>query len=294
MSDLYPFASHYLDLDGGSMHYVDEGDGEVVLMVHGNPTWSFYYRNLISSLRPRFRTVAPDHIGCGRSSKPDDDHYNYTLASRVDDLDKLVSHLDLDRITLVVHDWGGMIGMTWAVRNADKIARLVVLNTAVFHLPGGKKFPPTLRMARSPLGALMVRGCNAFVRGAVRYCVTRRPMDRRVKAGYIEPYASWADRIAVHRFVQDIPLRPDDQAYDVVSDTAANLKGLRAKPMMICWGMKDFVFDHHFLAEWARRFPDAAVHRFEDCGHFVLEDANEEILELVHRFIGEHPVEDKA
>jgi len=286
VSELYPFAPHWLDVDGNRMHYVDEGEGAPVLMVHGNPSWSFYYRDLIKALSGSHRVIAPDHIGCGRSDKPDDAGYDYTMASRVADLGRLVEHLGLRRITLVVHDWGGMIGMAWAVRHPDLITRLVVLNTAAFHLPIGKRFPAALALARSPgLGAALVRGGNAFVLGAIRLCVTRRPMSPAVAAGYAEPYDSWRHRIAVHRFVQDIPLRTADRAYGLVSGTADALERLRDKPMLIGWGMRDFVFDHHFLAEWERRFPAARVHRFEDCGHYVLEDAAAELVPIVREFV---------
>ncbi len=149
MSGLYPFTPHYIEIGGRSaatgassgaghrMHYVDEGQGDPVLMVHGNPSWSFYYRDLISALRASHRVIAPDHIGCGRSDKPNDDRYDYTLSTRVADLGTLIDSLDLRAITLVVHDWGGMIGMAWAVQNRDRIARLVVMNSAAFPLPLG-------------------------------------------------------------------------------------------------------------------------------------------------------------
>ena len=286
MSALYPFSPNHFDLDGYRMHYVDEGQGSPVLMVHGNPSWSFYYRDLVKDLRRDHRAIAVDHIGCGRSDKPDDDRYDYTLESRVNDLERLVEHLGLSNITLVVHDWGGMIGMAWAVRHPELISRIVILNTAAFPKPATKRFPPTIMLARAPgLGAALVRGGNAFARGAVRFCVTRRPMTPEIAAGYLEPYDSWDNRIAVHRFVQDIPLRASDRSYAVLSRTAEGLEGLAQKPMLVCWGMKDFVFDHHFLAEWRRRFPRADVHEFPDCGHYVLEDATEEIVALVRGFV---------
>ncbi len=295
MSALFPFTPHYLDIGGQRMHYVDEGEGEVVLMLHGNPSWSFLYRDLIRELKPDHRAVAPDHIGCGRSDKPDDGAYEYTLASRVADVSRLVDELDLRNITLVVHDWGGMIGMAWATRHADRVARLVVLNTAAFPLPPDKRFPGALTLARIPgFGALLVRGANAFSRGAVRHCVTRKAMSDEVAAGYLEPYDSWAHRIAIHRFVQDIPLGAGDRAYEIMQKTADELGRLVDIPLLLCWGMKDFVFDRHFLDEWQRRFPAAEVHRFPDCGHYVLEDAGEEIVPLVRRFLEAHPLEASA
>jgi len=285
---LYPFNTAVLDRGGHRYHYVDEGpkDGPVVLMVHGNPTWSFYWRNLISALKETHRVIAPDHIGCGRSDKPSEEEYEYTLRSRIDDLGALVEHLGLQDITLVVHDWGGGIGFGWAVDHVEQIKQMVVLNTAAFHLPSGKTFPAALTLARIPgLGGLLVRGANAFVRGANRFCVTKRPMSDEVAAGYLEPYQSWSDRVAVHRFVTDIPLHPRDQAFSAIEATQNGLSRLSGKPMFIGWGLKDFVFDRHFLAEWERRFPEAQVHRYDDCGHYILEDATEDLVPKITAFI---------
>jgi haloalkane dehalogenase len=287
MQDLYPFQGKTLSIGGFRLHCLDEGSGPPVVMLHGNPTWSFYYRNLVLALRDTHRTIVPDHIGMGLSEKPPTDRYPYTLARRVEDLDRLLEQLEVrEPVTLIVHDWGGMIGLTWAVRHPERVARLVVLNTGAFHLPAPKALPWQLRLVRNtPLGSLLVRGLNAFCRGAVRTCCTRRPMPADVRAGYLRPYDSWANRVAVLRFVQDIPLKADDPGYDVVTATQDGLARLRDVPMLICWGMRDFVFDQHFLAEWERRFPAAEVHRFADAGHYVLEDAAEEIIPLVRQFV---------
>jgi len=261
-------------------------------MVHGNPTWSFYFRRLAAALSPTHRVIVPDHVGCGLSDKPDDSKYDYTLKSRVDDLEALLDHLGIrTRITLVLHDWGGMIGMAYATRHPERIRRLVILNTAAFHLPTTKSLPWTLRACRNPLiGAPLVRGLNAFSRAAIRLCPTRRSLPAAVRAAYLAPYDSWRHRVAVLRFVQDIPLRPGDRAYDIVSDVEANLEKFRKTPMLICWGAKDFVFDAHFLSEWVRRFPDAEVHKFSDAGHYILEDAHEQIVPLVTGFLEAHPI----
>ena len=283
---LYPFESNWLDVGGLRYHYLDEGRGEPVVAVHGNPTWSFYYRDLVKELRGGFRVVVPDHIGCGLSDKPGDEAYDYTLARRIDDLSTLLDHLELDGVNLVVHDWGGMIGLAWAVRNPERVRRLVILNTAAFPLPKDKAFPWQLWLVRNtPVGAFLVRGFNAFSRGAVHLATTRKRLSKEVRDGYCAPYASWGDRIATLRFVQDIPLKPSDPGYDIVSDTHARLDLFADRPVLVCWGDRDFVFDHHFLAEWERLYPQAEVHRFPDCGHYILEDASEEVLPLVHQFL---------
>jgi haloalkane dehalogenase len=261
-------------------------------MLHGNPSWSFYYRRLVEALRGSYRTIVPDHIGCGRSEKPDDARYDYTLARRVDDLEALLDHLGVEGgVTLVLHDWGGMIGMAYAARHPGRIARVVVLNTAAFHLPASKPLPWALRVCRdTPLGPVLVRGLNAFCRGAARVGCKRRPMPRGVRAAYLAPYDSWAHRIAVLRFVQDIPLGPGDRGFDLVTEVQSRLHELAGVPMLIAWGMKDFVFDAHFLDEWVRRFPAAEVHRFDEAGHYVLEDEAERIIPLVRAFLAAHPV----
>lgn len=287
MKDLYPFTGQFLDRDGLRYHYLDEGSGEPVVMLHGNPTWSFYYRNLVQALSGSYRTIVPDHIGCGLSDKPGDDRYDYTLKSRVDDLERLLDHLGLDTgITLVVHDWGGMIGMAYASRHPERIRRLVVLNTGAFHLPKTKRFPLALRICRdSELNTFLVRGLNLFSGVASVIGCKRKPMNARLRQAYRAPYNTWEHRIATLRFVQDIPLRPGDRAYDIVSEVEAGLHRFRKLPMLICWGELDFVFDRHFLAEWRRHFPEAEVHSFPDCGHYILEDAAEEVIPLIKDFL---------
>lgn len=287
----HPGRDLVLGASGLHYHYLDEGPGQgqgaPVVMLHGNPSWSFYYRNLVEALRDDYRVIVPDHIGCGFSDKPGDDRYEYTLTRRVDDLEALLDHLGVDRdITLVVHDWGGMIGFAYATRHPERIARLVVLNTAAFHLPASKPFPWPLWVCRnSPVGAFMVRGLNGFCRAAAAVGCKHHRMPRALRAAYLAPYDSWQNRIAIHRFVQDIPLRPGDRAYEEVRRVQERLALLQGVPMFLGWGMKDFVFDRHFLDEWVRRFPSAEVHRFPDAGHYILEDEAEALIPRIRGFL---------
>ncbi len=281
-------SSKRFDRGGGiRMHWVDEGEGDPVVMVHGNPTWSFYYRSLVAALRDRRRCIVPDHVGMGLSDKPGDGEYAYTLKTRVDDLEALLEHAGArERVTLVVHDWGGMIGMAWAARHPERVARLVVLNTAAFRPPAGKALPRELWWVRNtPLGSLLVRGLNEFVEGSIRRC-TVRPLSAEVAEAYRMPFRSWSERRPVQRFVQDIPLDPGDAAWPTLEATEAALPRFLGIPMLICWGMRDFVFDADYLEEWRRRFPAAAVHRFEDAGHWILEDKPAEVAALVKAFLG--------
>lgn len=288
----YPFASHFLNRDGLKLHYLDEGVGDPVVMLHGNPTWSYYYRNLVAALRDRFRCIVPDHIGCGLSDKPQPPRYDYSLNSRVDDLTALLEHLNVrERVTLVVHDWGGMIGLAWAARNVNAIKRLVILNTAGFHLPKTKRFPFRLWLGRdTKLGAWLIRSRNAFCRHAANVGVKRKPLPPAVREWYLKPYDSWENRIAILKFVQTIPLKPSDPGYDIVSEVEAAVPRFANMPTLICWGMRDFVFDRHFLEEWERRMPYAEIHRFDDCGHYILEDAADEVIPLIQQFMSNEPV----
>ena len=289
---LYPFKSHYMDLNGLKYHYVDEGRGEPVVMVHGNPTWSFYFRDLIKALSGQYRVIAPDHIGCGLSDKPAPSQYNYTLQSRIDDLEQLIQALTgTEKITLILHDWGGMIGMAYALRHPEKISRLVVLNTAAFLAPDAKKIPLRLHQIINyrPLAAVAVLGFNLFSVGAL-YMATHRGLSKEVKYGLRAPYNCWKNRIATLKFVQDIPLAEKDPSYQLVKQIDDQLQVLSKLPMLIFWGEHDFVFDHDYLSEWQRRFPEAEVHRFPDAGHYVLEDVPEKIIPLTQDFLKQHPL----
>lgn len=289
---LYPYTSHYLDLNGFKYHYLDQGEGEPLVMVHGNPTWSFYFRELINNFSPRFRTIVPDHIGCGLSDKPDFDAYGFGLENRVDDLEMLLDHLGVDHnITLILHDWGGMIGMAYAVRHPERIRRLILLNTYAFLPPADYRVPLSGHFIRraGPLAALAILGFNLFSFGAL-YLASRKGLARDVKNGLTAPYNCWNHRIAVLRFVQDIPLSPKDSSYSLAKTVDDKLALFSDTPILICWGENDFVFNHCFLDEWQRRFPNAETHRFSDAGHYVLEDVPEKIVPLIQDFLQRHPL----
>lgn len=277
---LYPFRTARLALPGAAMSYVDEGAGPPALLVHGNPTWSFYYRRLIAALSPAHRVIAPDHVGCGLSAKPQD--YPYTLSTHIENLGRLVDSLELPQLDLVVHDWGGAIGMGWAVRNPERVRRIVVLNTAAFLSP---RLPLRIAVCRYPiLGDLAVRGLNAFAGAAVHMAV-ERPLPPDVARGLLHPYASWADRVAIQRFVRDIPTAPSHPTWAVVDAIDRELPALRERPMLILWGGRDWCFSDHFLQGWLQRFPAARAVRFDDAGHYVLEDAHAAIVPRVVDFL---------
>lgn len=287
--ELYPFASHYHRLAAGhTMHYLDEGapDCPPVVMVHGNPTWSFYYRNLVLGLRDRRRCLVPDHVGMGLSDRPDDSEYDYTLARRVADFGEWLDAVEPTRgIDLVVHDWGGAIGMAWAAAHPERIRRLVILNTWAFTIPDDAALPRSLRFARTPPGAWLIQRFNAFSGLAVRMATASR-LKPAVAQGLVAPYRGSPDRrLATLRFVQDIPLHRSDPAWAVLEQTEQRLDALRGKPVLIGWGAKDFVFDDRVLARWREILPDAEVDYLEQAGHYVLEDAAAHLLPKIATFL---------
>jgi len=285
---LYPFRSHEITVGGFRYHYLDEGVGETLLLVHGNPTWSFYWRELVRALRGRYRVVVPDHIGCGLSEKPGTSDYPYRLKRRIADLGQLIEQLDLRQITLVAHDWGGAIGMGAAVAAPGRFARFVFLNTAAFR---SRRCPWRIRVCRTPLlGRLAVQGLNLFARAALRMAVAQpQRMTAAVRAGLLAPYDRWRHRTAVHQFVLDIPLSRRHPSYETLRGIETGLGQFRRHPMCLIWGMRDWCFTPAFLGRFLEFFPQAEVHRLEHAGHYVIEDAPEEVLASLASFLETHP-----
>jgi haloalkane dehalogenase len=288
LEDEYPFASHLLDVGGALLHYLDEGPraAEPLVFVHGNPTWSFYWRHAVRRFSGAHRCIAPDHVGCGLSDKPAD--YPYVLGRHIGNLERLLDHLALERITLVVHDWGGPIGLGFAGRHPERIARLVITNTAAFPGPA----PLRIRACRTPLlGALAVRGLNAFA-GLATVMAVEDParMTPTVKRGYLAPYHDWATRVATLRFVEDIPLSPHDASWPALLEVERGLARLADKPACLIWGEKDWCFTPAYRRGFQQRLPQARVHRAERAGHYVLEDAREDVLAWIEAFLRDHPL----
>ena len=279
---LYPFASHWLETPAGRVHYVDEGPRDAdtaVICVHGNPTWSFFYRDVVKDLAKQYRVIALDHLGCGLSDKPQ--NFSYRLADHIENLAKLVSTITQPKLHFIVHDWGGPIGLAVAEKFADRVGKLVVMNTAAF--PGPCPF--RIRVCRWPIiGPLLVRGLNGFAGPAV-FMAVEKPLSKEVKLGFLYPYQNWADRVAVLRFVQDIPLEPNHPTAPTLQALEIGLEKLRSKPMLIAWGRRDFCFNLVYLAEWRRRFPQAAVREYPNAGHYLLEDSGPELISVIGEFV---------
>jgi pimeloyl-ACP methyl ester carboxylesterase len=280
---LYPFTPKDFAALSGRMSYVDHGprDGRPVLLLHGNPSWSFLWRDLILKLAAQGRRViAPDHVGMGLSARPD---RFLRLADRIADVEALLSHLGIKEFDLGVHDWGGAIGFGIAGRQPERVGKILVTNTGAFL---SDRIPARIALCRAPLlGRFIVQGLNGFAWPATWMSV-EKPLSPAAKAGFLAPYGSVGVRRAVADFVADIPMEPDHPTRSVLAAVEASLPGLKGKPMLLCWGMRDFCFDETFLKGFIRRFPAAEQQLFPEAGHYVLEDAGEAALGRIGAFFG--------
>lgn len=278
----YPFHPNDFSIDGVKMNYVDEGPHteEVMLCLHGNPTWSFYYRNIIKHFSKKMRVIAPDHIGCGLSDTPQD--YEYRLKNHIENVTKLVLQLGIKNITLVVHDWGGAIGMGFASKHPELIKRIIILNTAAFR---SKSIPSSINFCRIPyLGEYIIRKFNGFAWPAT-FMAVKKPLTKSVKTGFLFPYSNYKNRIATAKFVQDIPMNMNHPSYQTLKEVELSLGKLKHLPITFIWGEKDFCFHLEFLKKWQEIYPDAETHILKGAGHYVIEDAKAEAIKLMDDFI---------
>ena len=277
--ELYPFKAHYITTsEGHRMHFIMEGEGAPVVMVHGNPTWSFMFRDVIRAVAKNGQqAIAVDLIGCGLSDKPQD--WPYRLDGHIRNLEQLINdELKLPKVSLILHDWGGPIGMGYAVRHPEKIDRITLMNTAAYI---STDVPKSIYLALCPfLGALLVRGFNLLINVALRKAPAK-PLPKDVRDGYRFPYQNWHDRIAVQRFPQDLPLKPQHPSYQTLLDIENKLPILTEKRITLIWGEKDFCFPVKFLRRWQSIFPKARTFTFPNASHFLLEDAKDQILPIL-------------
>lgn len=296
---LYPYRGSELRLAGQRYHYLDSAreypdsaaDGDqarpVILCVHGNPTWSFYWREVLKRFHATHRVIAVDHLGCGFSDKPTRAEADYTLAGHRDRLLMLIDQLQLRRITLLAHDWGGAIGLSAAVRRVDSMAGIVLLNTAAFPPP---YVPWRISACRIPwLGTCAVRGLNLFARAAVRMAMSKTKMRPEVAAGLLAPYGNWRDRVAIDSFVRDIPFSRRHPTYADLERLEADLSELASLPQLLVWGMRDWCFRPECLDRLLVHWPAATVVRLSDVGHYVMEDDPESALAAIASFLLSNP-----
>ena len=278
----YPFEGKFIDINGNKLHYLDEGQGHPVIMLHGNPTWSFFYRNVVLGLKENYRCIVPDHIGCGLSDKPQD--FEYTLENHISNVLTLIKELKIEKFSLVVHDWGGAIGMGVATAMPDKVKSMTIMNTAAFK---SLDIPFTIGLCKLPvIGEPMVRAFNAFAWPATFMAVEKK-LDSSIKEGYLYPYNNYQNRIATAQFVQDIPLHKGHRSWSKLDSIENGLKNVKC-PKLFIWGAKDFCFNMKFLKRWKDFFPDEKYIVYEDAGHYVLEDEKENCIREIGNFFNEY------
>jgi cis-3-alkyl-4-acyloxetan-2-one decarboxylase len=277
----YPFKSNFIKVKAHNYHYVDEGEGEeTLLMVHGNLSWSFMYRNLIREFSKKYRVIAPDHLGCGLSDKPQD--FPYRLETHIDNLESLVFSLKLEKVTLIVHDWGAAIGMGLAVRHPDKVARLIILNSTAFSTTW---LPLRLSILRIPwLNNKLIRNFNFYLNASLQLS-SRKALPSIVKKGFKYPYQTYNDRIAILRFVQDIPIDPEHVSFEVLLEIEHGLWMFREAPVYMIWGMCDWCFSQRYLRRWQLYYPQAQVLKLDNAGHYLLEDECDKAIATIKDFL---------
>jgi len=296
----WPFEPRWFDSPDGRMHYVDEGarDGRPVVMVHGNPTWGYLYRNFIPPLvEAGHRAIAVDHLGFGRSEKPDDPEL-YRVPRHAQRLEALLESLHLRGATVVPQDWGGPIGLYWATRHEERVDGLFILNTYAHGwkpeaLPPGKNkvpLPLPLHLFRTPLvGEVLVKGLDAFKRGFLfgQGVLHKDRLTPVVKRAYKDVHQGWPERTAILVFPREIPRTGEGSVVAMTTEIEALLeRHFRSKPVQITWAMKDIAFLPTYLDSlWLRTFPDATVTKLDDAGHYLQEDAHELIAPELVRFV---------
>jgi haloalkane dehalogenase len=297
----WPYEPNWFDSPDGRMHYVDEGPrgGRPVVMVHGNPTWGYLYRNFIPPLvEAGHRAIVPDHLGFGRSAKPSDPEL-YRIPRHAERLDALLESLDLGGATVVPQDWGGPIGLYWATRHPERVDGLFILNTwahgwSAERLPPGKDkipLPLPLRLFRTPgVGEVLVKGLDAFKRGFLfgQGVVHRERLTPTVKRAYRSVHQGWSERTAILVFPREIPITREGPVLAMNTEIEERLKRhFRSKPVHIMWAMKDPAFLPSYLETlWLDTFPDARATKLADAGHYLQEDAYERIVPELVAFVG--------
>ncbi|PRY15585.1 haloalkane dehalogenase [Pontibacter ummariensis] len=275
---LYPFAPHSLTLEQGNMHYVDEGEGEPLVFVHGTPTWSFVWRQQIKSLSRQYRCIAPDHLGFGLSDKPAD--FSYTPAAHADNLEKLIEHLQLKQVTLVVHDFGGPIGLSYALRHPANVKALVILNTWMWSLAEEKTIRKASKFMSGSIGRFLYLQLGFSPRILLpQGYAQRRHLTKDIHSHYLKPLHTSTKRLGTWHFAR--ALHEANPYFANLWEQRAKLKGI---PKLILWGEKDKLLPRHFLDKWQQAFPEAQVETFKT-GHFLQEEKGGEVSDAIKRFL---------
>lgn len=275
-ADAYPFTDHWFPCGDGYMHYVDEGRGVPVLLLHGNPTWSYLYRHVIQALRGECRLVAPDYPGFGLSKAPA--AYGFTPPEQAQILGRLIDHLGLSSFVLVVQDWGGPIGLHYATTHPRRVRALVVMNSWSWEASGPMKLF-SLVMGGRPLGYWLQRRGNFFARRLVPLGIAHREKRTQdVLEAYVRPFPSPNSRHATWVFPRHIR-----QSGQWLREIELHLGGLSHVPVQIVWGRRDVAFRRKEMRRWQQHFPLHETEVLDDAAHFVQEDRPDRVVAAIRR-----------
>ena len=274
----FPFASHFCDLGGARLHYVDEGEGEAIVMVHGNPSWSFLYRKLIMNLRGRYRCIAIDLPGFGLSEPPAS--FGHTPEEHAGLIAAWLDCLEIKNATLVAHDWGGPIGIAASFSQPGRITRYVLGNTWAWPVNGDWHFEWFSRLMGGGFGRYAARKFNLFVKGVLPSSMRRGPLSAEAKIGYEAPLLNPARRHGTHVFPREIL-----KSRQFLNELEKNLHRIDGKNLLFLWPDKDIAFRAKELARWKCIYPDAEVVPLKNCGHFLWEEAGDECAQEISKWL---------
>ncbi|MHA1229562.1 MAG: alpha/beta fold hydrolase [Candidatus Helarchaeota archaeon] len=283
----FPFKPNYLVINGFNMHYVDEGSGEPIVLIHGEPTWGYLYRKFIPILAESNRVIVPDHMGFGKSDVPLDKPY--TLAQHIDNLTKLLLNLKLKDITIVVQDWGGPIGFGFAVNNPDLIKRIVIMNTSVGVAKENRRLWYEPMVENGTYDQLM-GNMKIFIPQMMFGTFVKkfsREEKKIMKKAYTAPFPSEEYCIGAKAFPKDIPKGKTHPSSKIMQEIRDKLPLLSNKPKILIWGMKDIIFPPKIIEIWQKIYPDIKVFKIQNAGHYLQEDAPEQIIPIIKKFVTE-------
>jgi haloalkane dehalogenase len=276
---LYPYTPRAFATPEGTMRFVDVGSGPAVVLVHGTPTWSFLYRELIARLSRAHRVVAVDHLGFGLSDKPADAGYRPEDHARR--LAALIASLQLPDVSLVVHDFGGPIGLSYALQHPERVRELVIFNSWLWPLDDDRRVAQVARLAAGPLGRVLYRRLNCSPRWLIPLMMARRErLAAAAHAHYVRPFPTPATREGPWALAR--ALAGSSEWY---AGLWARRERLQGRPTLLVWGMRDPTFGPAALTRWRSAFPDAGCVEYPDSGHFVLEEAGAAAVERVAAFL---------
>lgn len=274
----YPFKSIFFSYNNVQQHYIDEGTGETILFVHGTPSWSFDFRNIIKKLAKQYRCIAIDHIGFGLSDKPSDIHYSTQYHS--ERLTAFIKELNLKNLHLVVHDFGGPIAINYAIQNNANVRSLTIINSWLWSSVGDPDFEKLKPVLKSPLLPFLYKYLNFSARFILPGAFGNKPLKRALRKQYTSPFQKPADRLGTIAFAKS--LLNDQDWFDFLWKQIHQLKH---KPVLIIWGMKDPALKPKQLEKFTIAFPNACTIKLEGCGHFPQEEEPEAVSAAIQNFL---------